>query len=192
MIQHRVYTSFSYLCVSVTWHIGTSWLTLTDWTPRSTWRPPPAAGTWQEMCVQSWGRWSSGGNISCQSRVQCVSSLAFVKLLSVSYVIYCASAVESTPSWSSGDWLTTRWTPRVGPHLWVPHPPLIFMCWQTLPPAWCPCSPRHPRSTNTHTQIIDMCTCHYWFIKHLGCLLFDHVHFHFLSWGWVFLFLAVT
>ena len=50
---------------AVTWHTGTSWLTPTDWTLRSIWPPPPAAGTWQEMCVQSWGMW----RVECEQQI---------------------------------------------------------------------------------------------------------------------------
>lgn len=40
----------------VTWPTGTSWLIPTGWTLRSTWPPPPAAGTWLETCAPSWGQ----------------------------------------------------------------------------------------------------------------------------------------
>ena len=43
---------------AVIWRTGTSWSTPIDWILRSTSPPPPAAGTWQEMFVQSWGKWS--------------------------------------------------------------------------------------------------------------------------------------
>ena len=41
-----------------TWPIVTSWSTRTGWTLRSISPPPPAAGTWPEMCAPSWGELS--------------------------------------------------------------------------------------------------------------------------------------
>jgi len=73
--------------------------------------------------------------ICCQWRTLCVYSFA-----------------EFTLFWSSGDWSTTRWTLRAGPHPWVPRPRLTSTSWQTLPPVWCPCSPRRPRSVHTQTR----------------------------------------